>query len=68
MISLAAQSIVFLIGVFVSVFCAWGCFVPDKLMKLVVRVMRQVFRRSCSIANGWRIDRGGSGQQVSGGF
>ncbi len=41
MISLAAQSIVFLIGLFASVFCAWGCFVPDKLMKLVVRVMRQ---------------------------
>ncbi len=41
MISLAAHSIVFLIGVLACVVCAWGFIFPDKLTKLVMRVMGQ---------------------------
>ena len=41
MISLASQSIVFLIGLLVSVLSVWGCFVPDRLIKLVMRVVDQ---------------------------
>ncbi len=41
MISLVSQSIVFLIGVLVCVLSLWGCFVPDKLTKLVMRVVDQ---------------------------
>ena len=41
MISLAAQSIVFLIGLLVCVMSVWGCFVPDRLIKLVMRVVDQ---------------------------
>ncbi len=41
MISLASQSIVFLIGLLVCVLSVWGCFVPDKLTKLVMRVVDQ---------------------------
>lgn len=41
MISLASQSIVFLIGLLVSVLSVWGCFVPDRLTKLVMRVVDQ---------------------------
>lgn len=41
MISLIAQSIVFLIGLLVCVLSVWGCFVPDRLTKLVMRVMDQ---------------------------
>ncbi len=41
MISLVSQSVVFLIGVLVCALCAWGCFVPDKLTKLVMRVVDQ---------------------------
>ncbi len=39
MISLVSQSIVFLIGVLVCVLSLWGCFVPDRLTKLVMRVV-----------------------------
>ena len=41
MISLASQSIVFLNGVLVSVLSVWGCFVPVRLTKLVMRVVDQ---------------------------
>ncbi len=41
MIILASQSIVFLIGLLVCVLSVWGCFVPDKLTKLVMRVVDQ---------------------------
>ena len=41
MISLASQSIVFLIGLLVSVLSVWGCFVPDQLTRLVMRVVDQ---------------------------
>ncbi len=41
MISLASQSIVFLIGLLVCVLSVWGCFVPDRLTKLVMRVVDQ---------------------------